>query len=164
MPLVRLQTWVRAPIVRCFDLSRNVDLHAQSAAQTQERTVAGVTFGLIGLGESVTWEAVHLGIRQRLTSKITEFHPPTLFVDEMVQGAFRRFRHTHRFTEVNGGTLMEETFDYTSPLGLLGRIADILFLERYIYRFLERRNAFLKQVAEATDDGVRHPSGSTKDG
>lgn len=149
MPVVRLQTWVQAPIARCFDLSRDVGVHTQSTTQTGERAVAGVTSGLIGLGETVTWEAVHFGIRQRLTAKITALDPPYLFVDEMVQGAFKRFRHTHRFTESNGGTLIEDTFDYTSPLGFLGRIADILILERYMYRFLERRNAYLKQVAEA---------------
>jgi ligand-binding SRPBCC domain-containing protein len=149
MPTVRLQTWIQAPISRCFDLSRDIDLHPQSAAQTREEAIAGVTSGLIGPGETVTWEAVHFGIRQRLTAKITEFDRPYRFVDEMVQGAFKRFRHTHRFTEANGGTLIEETFDYTSPLGLLGRIADILFLQWYMYRFLQRRNAYLKQVAEA---------------
>jgi ligand-binding SRPBCC domain-containing protein len=118
---------------RCFDLSRDIDLHPQSAAQTREAAIAGV----------------HFGIRQRLTAKITEFDRPYRFVDEMVQGAFKRFRHTHRFSEANGGTLIDETFDYTSPLGLLGRIADMLFLQGYMYRFLQRRNAYLKQVAEA---------------
>lgn len=158
MPIIRLQTWIRAPISRCFDLARDLDLHSQSAAQTRERIVGGVNPGLIGPGEIVTFEGVHFGIRQRLTSKVIAFDPPYLFVDEMVHGAFKRFRHTHQFAEMNGGTLMEDTFDYTSPLGLLGRIADLLFLERYMYRFLERRNAYLKQVAEATGEG---PSGST---
>lgn len=155
MPVVHLQTWIRAPIFRCFDLARDLDLHSHSAVQTRERIVSGTPSGLIGPGETVTFEGVHFGIRQRLTSKIVAFDPPYLFVDEMVQGAFKRLRHTHRFTEMEGGTLMEDLFDYTAPLGLIGRIADTLFLERYMRRFLERRNAYLKQVAEAAGEGPK---------
>jgi hypothetical protein len=56
MPLIRLETVIRAPIERCFDLSRTIDLHMRSTEETQEIAVAGVTTGLIGLGEEVTWE------------------------------------------------------------------------------------------------------------
>lgn len=155
MPIVIVQTWVQAPLSRCFDLARDVRLHTQSTTQTRERIVDGVSSGLIGFGETVTFEARHLGVRQRLTSKVVAFAPPHLFVDEMVKGPFQRFRHTHRFTESEGGTLMEDLFDYTSPLGLLGRIADLLFLERYLCRFLKRRSLYLKQIAEATNQTKR---------
>lgn len=91
MPVIRLETIIHAPLQVCFDVSRSIDLHMESTAETGERAIAGVTSGLIGLGEFVTWEAVHFGIRQRLTAKITEFEEPRLFVDEMVSGAFKRF-------------------------------------------------------------------------
>jgi len=97
----------------------------------------------------VTWEATHFGVRQRLTSRITEFDPPRRFVDEMVRGAFRRFRHEHQFRAVEGGTEMVDIFDYTSPLGSLGLLADRLFLRRYMSRLLRDRNAYLKRVAES---------------
>ncbi len=67
----------------------------------------------------------------------------------MVRGAFRRFRHEHQFLAVEGGTEMVDIFDYTSPLGPLGRLADRLFLRQYMSRLLRDRNAYLKQVAEA---------------
>jgi len=50
----------------------------------------------------------------------------------MVRGAFARFRHVHQFTRRDRGTLMVDVFDYTSPLGPLGSIADVLFLRRYM--------------------------------
>ena len=118
-----------------------------------ERAVAGVTSGRLGPGDQVTWEAVHFGVRQRLTSRITEFEPPHRFVDEMVRGAFRRIRHEHQFVPTTDGTLMIDVFDYTAPLGLLGRLADALFLRRYMTRLLISRNAYLKQVAERRTDG-----------
>jgi ligand-binding SRPBCC domain-containing protein len=153
MPVIVLRTRVAAPPSRCFDLARDVDLHQRSTAASQERAVAGVTSGRLGLGDQVTWEATHFGVRQRLTSRITEFDPPNRFVDEMVRGAFARFRHEHQFLAVGGGTEMVDTFDYTSPLGPLGRVADRLFLVRYMTALLRDRNAYLKRVAESTPSG-----------
>src|SRR5207302_11489710 len=149
MPVIVLRTRVAAPPSRCFDLARDVELHQRSTAASRERAVAGVTSGLLGLGDEVTWEATHFGIRQRLTSRITEFDPPHRFIDEMVRGAFARFRHEHQFLAAEGGTEMVDIFDYTSPLGPLGRFADVLFLRRYMIRLLRERNAYLKREAES---------------
>ena len=150
MPRILLETVIRAPREVCFDLARDVSVHLQSTAQTQERAVAGVTGGLLSLGDTVTWEAVHLGVRQRLTARITLFEPPAMFVDEMVSGAFRSFRHLHRFLEHADGTTMQDTFDYESPLGVLGRLADWIFLERYMHGLLDKRATVIREIAERT--------------
>jgi len=151
MPVIVLRTRVAAPPSRCFDLARDVDLHQRSTAASQERAVGGVTSGLLKAGDEVTWEAKHFGLRQRLTSRITEFDSPNRFVDEMVRGAFARFRHEHQFLSVPDGTDMVDIFDYTSPLGPLGRLAD--FLRRYMTRLLRDRHAYLKQAAESAPPG-----------
>lgn len=101
------------------------------------------------LNDWVTWRAKHLGIYQNLTSKITEFEPPNYFCDEMVRGAFKKLRHEHHFYEIENGTRMRDVFQYTSPLGLLGKFVDKLILEKYMKRFLEQRNLTLKEVAES---------------
>jgi ligand-binding SRPBCC domain-containing protein len=105
--------------------------------------------GPFELGDTVTWEAVHFWVRQRLTSKITRMEPPHLFEDRMVRGAFHSFAYLHEFRQVEGGTLMLDRFAYRSPLGPLGDLADWLFLERYMRRLLTKRTAYLKQAAEA---------------
>ena len=101
----------------------------------------------------MTWEATHFGVKQRLSSRITEFDPPNRFVDEMVRGAFARFRHEHQFLAVEGGTEVIDIFDYASPLGPLGRLADRLFLLRYMTRLLRERNAYLKRAAASAPSG-----------
>ncbi|WHY64463.1 SRPBCC family protein [Neobacillus sp. SuZ13] len=148
MPIIKLSMFIKAPIQVCFDLSRSIDIHMESTAYTNERAVKGRTSGLIELGETVTWEATHFGIRQQLTSIITEFDPPNSFVDEMVSGVFKRFRHEHTFELVDDGTLMKDKFDYTSPFGPLGRLADVMFLRSYMERLLLRRNEYIKSNAE----------------
>jgi ligand-binding SRPBCC domain-containing protein len=66
----------------------------------------------------------------------------------MVRGAFRSFTHEHRFEAIDAGTRMIDRFDYSSPLWLLGKLADALFLERYMRLLLERRVAVLKALCE----------------
>lgn len=149
MPVIRSELVIDAPQQLCFDAARSIDLHMESTSRTGEKAIAGVTSGWIELGESVTWEAIHFGIKQRLTAKITEMDNPRYFVDEMVSGAFKRFRHEHEFIPVGKNqTRMLDTFDYSSPLGILGKMADRLFLEAYMTRFLLERNLYLKQAAE----------------
>lgn len=148
MPVIAFDVFIRAPIETCFDISRDIDFHQESMRHTGERAVAGKVTGLIALHEEVTWEAVHFGVRQRLTSRITQYDRPHHFRDSMVRGAFARFDHDHRFEPVDGGIRMSDRFDYTSPLGPLGRLADLIFLERYMRRLLTARAEAIKAAAE----------------
>ncbi|HEY0006112.1 MAG TPA: SRPBCC family protein [Pyrinomonadaceae bacterium] len=158
MPSIHLETFIRAPVELCFDLARSVDVHMASTNQTSERAIAGVTNGMMSLNDEVTWEATHFGIRQRLTSKITAFERPRMFVDQMQRGAFKYWHHTHLFESLAGGTLMIDDADYASPLGLLGQIVDKLLLESYMTRLLIRRNSHLRKVAE---EEARRTAGRT---
>lgn len=148
MPKIVEETLIRAPRETCFDAARDIGLHCQTSASTRQRAVAGVTHGKINLGESVTFEAVHLGVRQRLSSRIVAFDSPKMFADEMTRGAFKALRHTHEFFEGNGATRMRDTLVWISPLGILGVRADKWFLERHLRRFLRTRNAALKAHLE----------------
>ncbi len=67
----------------------------------------------------------------------------------MVRGAFKEFTHVHEFVPDSGGTHMVDTFQYTAPLGLLGTLADALFLYGYMRRLLHARSLHLKQLAES---------------
>jgi ligand-binding SRPBCC domain-containing protein len=156
MPIIKIEVAINAPIERVFDLARCIDLHAETMRKNKEKAVAGRVKGLIELNESVTWEAMHFGVRQKLTSKITEFERPRHFRDVMQNGSFKHFTHDHYFEEINGGeekVMMRDIFDYESPFGIFGRIADALFLERYMKRILTERNLLIKEAAEG--DGWR---------
>jgi ligand-binding SRPBCC domain-containing protein len=148
MPVIKLDTYIQASREVVFDLSRDIDLHQISTRHTNEKAIAGKTSGLIGLGETVTWQARHFGVTQKLSTKITAFQSPEYFVDEMLSGAFHSFKHEHLFLVSGQGTLMRDVFDYVSPLGLLGRLADRLFLQNYMKKLLSIRNLTIKEHAE----------------
>src|SRR4051812_35969171 len=97
MPTIRIETSIDAPPERCFDLARDVAAHVRSTEGTGERAVGGVTRGLLELGDEVTWEARHLGVRQRLTVRISRLERPRVFEDVLVRGAFASLHHIHEF-------------------------------------------------------------------
>jgi len=150
MPVIELSTVIRAPRERVFDLARSIDAHQDTTGGTEERAVAGVTRGLIGMDGEVTWEARHFGVRQRLTVRVTAFDRPKHFQDIMISGAFKSMVHDHEFSEHPTGTWMRDRFEFKSPLGILGKIADWLLLTSYMRRFLVHRNEVLKQLAESS--------------
>jgi ligand-binding SRPBCC domain-containing protein len=148
MTVITIETKVRAAPERCFDASRDLDLHIESMGHTGERAVAGRTSGLIELGEQVTWEGRHFGIRQRFTSAITAYDRPRHFQDSMVRGAFRSFVHDHYFEPCDEGTLMTDVLVFRSPFGVLGAIVDRVVMRSYLTRMLTKRNEIVKAALE----------------
>jgi hypothetical protein len=148
-------TIIEAPIQRCFDLSRSVEVHLLGNVHSGEQALAcgGVTSGLVGLSEEVTWRAKHFGFWHTLTSKTTALKAPSYFQVTMVRGIFRFMQAEHIFrTDPSGRTEMTDLFSIAAPLPLLGKLAEVLFLHRYMLTLLRERNAVIKQIAESTAD------------
>jgi ligand-binding SRPBCC domain-containing protein len=146
--IIRVETLIQAPIDRCFDISRSVDVHLDSAKASRERAVDGVTQGLLKFDDTVTWEAKHFGVVQRLTVRITEYNRPDFFTDAQIKGPFKTFTHRHMFETVGDATLMKDELRLECPLGILGKIADPIVTE-HLRKFLIERNHVIKQTAES---------------
>ena len=146
-------TVIAAPPQRCFDLARSVEVHLAGNVHWGESAVAigGVTSGLVGLHQRVTWRAKHFGVWHNLTSQITAMEPPSYFQDVMVKGPFRSMLHDHHFrTLPDGRTEMKDVFRVAAPIPILGRIVEILLLRRYMQNLLHERNAAVQQIAESS--------------
>jgi len=145
---------IHAPRERCFDLARSVEVHLAGNVHWGEAAVAaaGVTSGLLGPGDRVTWRARHFGLRHSLTSEITAMEWPGYFQDTMVAGPFRSMKHDHFFRTLSGGeTEMRDILRFAAPVPVLGRLAEILVLRRYMRRLLHKRNEVIRQIAESSE-------------
>lgn len=145
---------IRAPIDRCFDLARSVEVHLAGNVHWGEAAVAagGVTSGLLSAGQRVTWRAKHFGVWHTLTSEIAAMDRPVYFQDAMVQGIFRFMRHDHFFRALSGEeTEMRDVFCFAAPPPLLGRMAEIAFLRRYMRALLRERNRVIREIAESPE-------------
>jgi ligand-binding SRPBCC domain-containing protein len=127
-----------APAAALFDVSLSIDAHLDSMAESGERAIAGVTSGMIGLGEEVTWRARHFGVWFTMTSRITALEAPTRFVDQQVSGPFRSFVHEHTFEPTARGSRMTDTITVASPI--FGWVAERGVLVPYLRRLIANRN------------------------
>ncbi|NYF53938.1 SRPBCC family protein [Tunturiibacter gelidoferens] len=147
-------TVIDAPIQRCFDLARSVEVHLIANVHSGEQALAvgEITSGLAGLGQQVTWRAKHFGIWHNLTSETTALEPPSHFRVTMIQGIFRSMQADHLFrTLPSGETEMKDIFAIAAPLPFLGPLAEALFLRGYMLALVRERNAVIKQIAESSD-------------
>ena len=152
MVTLQERTVIGAPVERCFDLARSVEVHLAGNLHWGEEAVAeaGVTSGLVGMGRRVTWRARHFGVRFRLTSEIVAMERPAHFRDVMIQGPFHLMQHDHFFRALAPQqTEMRDVFCFAAPVPLLGRLVEIAVLRGYMQRLLRERNAVLKQIAES---------------
>ncbi len=148
MTVIELTTAIESDVYRCFDLTRDIDIHQLSTKNTNEKAIAGRTRGRCELGDTITWEAKHFGIRMRLRVEITKFNMPYFFEDKMVKGPFKSMRHEHHFKETSSGTVMSDRFEYQIPFGFLGQLFNKMVLKSYLTQFLVERNKIIKAIAE----------------
>ena len=148
MAKIHLTSFIAAPIERVFDLSRSINLHQISTASSNEKAIDGVLTGLINKDETVTWQAKHLFKTRLFTSKITEMKSPDFFIDEMIKGDFTSFHHEHHFKAAHNGTIMIDIVNFETPYGKIGKMANAIFLKRYLQKFLIKRNEVIKDYAE----------------
>jgi hypothetical protein len=143
MSRIELDTLIDAPPERCFDLSRSVELHLEATAATPERAIGGVTSGLLGAGDTVTWEAHHFDRKWRLTVRISAYDRPHSFRDEQVRGPFRRLVTTASSRRRTAAHECGDVFEFSSGFPPL----DWLVLEPHLRRFLLTRNELIRRKA-----------------
>lgn len=148
MTTINLTTKIKAPIAIIFDLSRNIDTHKLSTAKSNETAIDGITSGLINKGETVIWRGKHFGFYLTHKSIISAMEIPSYFVDEMVEGKFKSFKHEHSFIDGNGFVKMIDKIQYQTPYGIFGKLFDVLLLKKHLTNFITERNKVLKDLAE----------------
>ncbi len=146
--LIKLETFIKAPINICFDLSRSIDLQKIIAGDSREKVVDGTTSGLISLNECVIWEASYFGIKQRMIFKITEMGYPDHFIDEMIEGNMKILKHVHILKKENSGTLLVDHVEFESKFGIIGKVIDQIIVAKQLKKHLIERNHMIKQYAE----------------
>ena len=85
------------------------------------------------------------GIPMKWRTEITSWDPPHSFEDTQLSGPYKKWVHTHRFTENAGGTVIEDRVAYALPFGFLGRIVHPL-VARQLKRIFDYRETVLSKL------------------
>ena len=146
---LRCSLWAPLPIDRVFGFFEspgNLALITPRWLRFEIRTSGGIHMKRgLNIDYTIRWLGLPLG----WTSRITEYDPPRLFVDEQVRGPYRSWHHRHDFFPDGQGTIISDCVAYSLPLGVLGRVAHALTVKWQllaIFRFRQRAVAKLLEV------------------
>ena len=105
---------------------------------------AVIEYRLALFGAPIYWRTV-----------IESWAPKESFVDSQTKGPYALWRHTHTFEEKGARltllTLMRDLVEYSIPYGPLGRIANALFVERWLKKIFDYRAEMIARLMEAED-------------
>ena len=87
-----------------------------------------------------------LNIPMRWTTEITHCEEGHYFVDEQRFGPYSFWHHKHFFKKVEGGIEMTDIVDYGLPLGILGQIANSIYVEQKLQGIFDYRNEVIHKL------------------
>ncbi|MGI4789421.1 MAG: SRPBCC family protein [Janthinobacterium lividum] len=146
------ETLIAAPLERCFDLARSVDVHTVGASPIHGKAIAGRMAGLSTQGDWTTWSARFFSLRFSLTTAITDFNPLCGFSDALRGGLFTEFGHVYHFAAKGvGQTMMTDEFSFQSPFGFLGAFFDSVLLRPRMQATMDFRAVTIKRIAESDE-------------
>jgi ligand-binding SRPBCC domain-containing protein len=79
-------------------------------------------------------------------TEITHVQEKHYFVDEQRVGPYRLWHHEHLLKPLENGILMKDKVSYVPPLGLLGRIANALFIKKKLIQIFDYREKAIREI------------------
>jgi len=86
-----------------------------------------------------------LGLKTLWVTEITQVKELEYFVDDQRIGPYRLWHHEHYLKQIPGGVLMVDKVSYAPPLGVLGQLAKLLFIEKMLNRIFYYRRTKLEE-------------------
>ncbi|ACY16949.1 TIGR01777 family oxidoreductase [Haliangium ochraceum] len=96
-------------------------------------------------------------VPMRWRTLIERWEPGICFVDAQHRGPYHAWWHEHSFEADGGNTIMRDRVFYAPPLGVLGRLANALFVQRMLEDIFNYRNAAIRLRFGRVDEGARSP-------
>jgi len=79
-------------------------------------------------------------------TEITHVKEKKFFVDEQRLGPYKIWHHEHHFEEIEDGVLMKDIVTYVPPFGLIGSLANSLFIRKKVNHIFDYREKVLERI------------------
>ena len=100
-------------------------------------------------GQIITYKVSPFpGFQTNWVTEITQVAEGSFFVDEQRFGPYRMWHHEHHFEARGDGVLMTDRVSYKLPLGILGRLAHLLFIKNQLKQIFDFRGKILDKMFE----------------
>ena len=87
-----------------------------------------------------------LGIKLNWVTEITHVKDKEYFVDEQRIGPYTMWHHEHKIETIVGGIMMTDIVTYQPPMGILGAIANTLFIKKQLEEIFGYRTVALENI------------------
>jgi ligand-binding SRPBCC domain-containing protein len=94
-------------------------------------------------------------------TEITQLQEGTYFVDEQRVGPYKMWHHQHWITPVKGGVHMKDIVTYQPPYGILGTMANYLFIRKKLNEIFAYRTAKLESLFGKMPESVNNNTNLT---
>jgi uncharacterized membrane protein len=147
MTVVRKVAHFDVPLEQVFDLGIDFKRYPEWNVNYHEAPeILGA--GPIGIGTKIRTTMYVLGRKSEGTAEVLEFDPPKLLKTKGTSIDGGTMTLTYRLTPVGTGCDLEVVAEYEPTVGILGQIADRLFIERTVERDIEHSLANFKALVE----------------
>lgn len=149
-PVHRLQRsqLIRAPLAKTFEFfARPSNLEALTPDFLRFRILTPMPVTM-GVGTRIEYALSLYRVPFRWRTLITQWTPCIGFVDEQEAGPYAYWRHTHEFESQGDHTLVKDIVEYREPLGALGQIAHVGFVDRSLTKIFDFRREQTKHLLE----------------
>lgn len=108
-------------------------------------------------GQIITYTVGILpGIKSSWVTEITQVEQGAFFIDEQRFGPYKMWHHEHFFeTLPNGNTLMKDKISYKIPFGILGHLAQFLFIKKQLTTIFQHRFKVLDTMFNKKTDSIK---------
>ncbi len=146
---IRATVDIAAPREECFDLIRDVDLHAVAVPWLQARAISGRTTGYSGPGDQTEWSAKYFGLRCRVKLTVVGYEWPVILEEAGQSVLLSKFHHRYVLASLPGGlTRLQDTLTVALRRWPLANLLEKYLLQPPLSKALERRLLTIRECAE----------------
>ena len=87
-----------------------------------------------------------LNIKMNWVTEIVQVKEHQYFIDEQRFGPYAFWHHQHHFEKTKDGVLMKDLLHYKVPLGIIGTIADLVFVDQKIESIFDYRKKVVDEM------------------
>lgn len=101
---------------------------------------------LMQRGLEIDYRIHWMGIPLRWRTRITEYDPPSGFVDEQIRGPYKKWVHQHSFEQVGDTVVMRDQVKYALPFGIVGSFVHFVLIQRQLKEIFDYRQAAIERI------------------
>lgn len=87
-----------------------------------------------------------LGVPMDWVTEITHVKDLEFFVDEQRIGPYKMWHHQHKLTSIKEGVRMDDIVTYQPPFGIIGAMANVLFIRRQLQQIFNYRRVAVEKI------------------